>query len=341
MFNRILLPLDGSALAERAIPHAEHFAHIFEANILLLHVLEPDAHPQDSHALDPLRWHIRKADAHAYLQGIAARIRKNLGEDYLNGAAEEKSRVGYALREGKTAENIVDFAHAENVDLLVISTHGSNGVSRWNVSSVASKVINSIYVHILVVRSYDQIKRDDTQNLYHRILIPLDNSRRAEFALPVGIALTRWGAIIPTSGVFSKKHRLVLVDILKPPEIPLSKPYPLEIRKLTEHLMQLNRRLVNNYINELKERLQIECEIHVFEDEGVSARIQELAGKDHIDLVVLSAHGYAGQFIGPFGTITRDYIEHGTRPVLVLQDLPRSQVQPSAAQIVAEKSGRR
>jgi nucleotide-binding universal stress UspA family protein len=202
-------------------------------------------------------------------------------------------------------------------------------------------VINSIYVHILVVRSYDQTQRDHTQTLYHRILIPLDNSRRAEFALPVGIALTRWDAILPTSTVVTKKHRLVLVDILKPPEIPLSKPYPLEIRKLTEQLMQVNRRLVNNYINDLKERLQIECETHLFEDEGVSARIQELAGKDHIDLVVLSAHGYTGQFIGPFGAITRDYIEHGTRTVLVLQDLPRSQVQPTAAQIVAEKSGRR
>jgi nucleotide-binding universal stress UspA family protein len=341
MFNRILLPLDGSALAERAIPHAEQFARIFGAGILLLHVLEPDGHPENSHTLDPLSWQIRKAEAYAYLQGIAASIRKNLGENQRKGAAETKSRVEYALREGKTAENILDFAYEENVDLLVLSTHGSSGISRWSISSVASKVINSIYVHILIVRSFDQAQPDDTRALYRRILIPIDTSRRAEFALPVGIALTRWDQANPVSESSGEKHQLILVDILKPPEVPLSKPYPLEIRKLTEQLMQANRRFVNDYINELKERLQIECETYMFEDEKVSARIQELAGKDHIDLVVLSAHGHSGQFIGPFGTITRDYIEHGSRPVLVLQDMPRSQVQPTAAQIVAEKSGRR
>ena len=75
--------------------------------------------------------------------------------------------------------------------------------------------------------------------------------------------------------------------------------------------------------------------------DGVAAAIHELASKDDIDLVVLSAHGYSGQFIWPYGTVTRNYIEHGTKPVLIIQDVPRSQVQPTAAQIAAEKSGSR
>jgi len=341
MFNRILLPLDGSALAERAIAHAEQFARIFGASILLLHVLEPEVHLEGMPALDPLSWQIRKAEAHAYLQWIAARIRNNLGENPGKGAAEKSIRVNYALREGKTAENIVDFAHEENVDLLVISTHGSSGISRWNISSVANKVINSIYTHILIVRSCDPSQQDDARILYPRILMPIDSSRRAEFALPAGIALTQWGAAQPISDFLTKKYQLVLVDILKQPEVHLSKPYPREVTKLTEQLMQVNRRFVNKYINELKERLPIECEVHILENDGVAAGIWELADKNNIDLVVLSAHGYTGRFIGPYGTVTRDYIEHGSKPVLVLQDMPHSQVQPAAAQNVAEKLGRR
>ena len=81
---------------------------------------------------------------------------ENLGEISLMGENEKKSRVDYSIREGKTAENIVDFAHAENIDLLVISTHGSGGLSRWNISSVTQKVINLVYLPVLIVRAFNQ-----------------------------------------------------------------------------------------------------------------------------------------------------------------------------------------
>jgi nucleotide-binding universal stress UspA family protein len=143
------------------------------------------------------------------------------------------------------------------------------------------------------------------------------------------------------SDLSTENPKLVLAAIIKPPEIPIPKPYPLEIGLLSEQLMQVSRNAVSNYLNEMKERLPVECETRVVENDGVSSAIQELAGEDDIDLVVLSAHGYTGQLIWPYGTVTRNYIEHGTKPVLVIQDVPRSQVQPTAAQIAAEKSGRR
>ena len=129
MFTRILVPLDGSPLAEVVLPHAELFARIFGASIHLLRVLEPISYHENPAAVDPLRWQIHKAEAEAYMQGIASRVRKNLGEKSIIGEDENMSRVGYSVREGKAAENIVDFAHTENIDLLVISTHGSSGLS--------------------------------------------------------------------------------------------------------------------------------------------------------------------------------------------------------------------
>jgi nucleotide-binding universal stress UspA family protein len=90
----------------------------------------------------------------------------------------------------------------------------------------------------------------------------------------------------------------------------------------------------------MKERLPVECETCVVESDGVPSAIQELATRDDIDLVVLSAHGYTGQ-LTPYGTVTRNYMEHGTKPVLVIQDVPLSQVQPTAAEIAAEECGRR
>jgi len=80
MFNRILVPLDGSALAERAIPHAEEFARIFDSRIILLQVLDPTSFHENPNPVDPLSWQIRKAEADMYMQGIAARIREELKE---------------------------------------------------------------------------------------------------------------------------------------------------------------------------------------------------------------------------------------------------------------------
>jgi nucleotide-binding universal stress UspA family protein len=191
MFKRILVPLDGSPLAEQAIPHAELFARIFGSKIILLQVLEPTSYHENPKAVDPLTWQIRKAESDMYLQGLALRIQKNLGENLQNKNGKTKNRVDYVIREGKIAENIVNFAHSEKIDLLVISSHGSGGLSRWNISSVTQKVINLIYLPVLIVRAYTQPNLNEGLNFYRRILLPIDSSRRAECSLSAGIELAR------------------------------------------------------------------------------------------------------------------------------------------------------
>jgi nucleotide-binding universal stress UspA family protein len=104
--------------------------------------------------------------------------------------------------------------------------------------------------------------------------------------------------------------------------------------------MEVSRLSVNNYLREMRERLPVDCENVVVENSSVSSAIQELADQDEVvDLVVLCAHGYTGRSTWPYGTVTRNYLEHGTKTVLVIQDLPRSKVQPSAAELACEKSG--
>lgn len=73
MFNRILVPLDGSKLAERALPHAEQFARIFGSNIVLLQVLDPISYHENPNPVDPLSWQIRKAETDIYMQGGGCR----------------------------------------------------------------------------------------------------------------------------------------------------------------------------------------------------------------------------------------------------------------------------
>ncbi len=361
MFNRILVPLDGSTLAERAIPHAEQFARIFQSTIVLLQVLDATSFHENPNPVDPLSWQIRKTEADIYMQGIAAHIRENLksSTDDTTGSTTKgeyvgKQRVEYSILEGKTAENIVNFAQSENIDLLVISTHGSGGLSRWNISSITQKVIDLVYLPILIVRAYDPPVIENARVYYRNILLPIDSSRRAECSLSAAITLAG-GANpkepasnsieelsnhdLPDAAPHSTK--LILAAVVPPPEIPIPIPYPVEIDRLSSQLMDVSRQAVITYLNEMKSRLPVKCESCLVEGKNVSSAIRDLVIQEEIDLVILCAHGYTGESSWPYGSVARNYMEHGIKPVLIIQDVPRSRVQPTAAEIAAKTSGRR
>jgi nucleotide-binding universal stress UspA family protein len=379
MFTRILVPLDGSALAERAIPHAQQFARIFGGKIILLQVLDPSSYQDQLTAVEPLHWQLRKAEGELYLRELVRRISDQVGAT----AADGSDRVEYAIREGKTAENIVDFARETNADLLVISTHGAGGLSRWETSSVIHKVVTNIYIPVLVLRSYRTCEDETRMAVYQRILMPVDSSRRAECSLPAGIALmqtpqvpvtalpvveeltrmqspdnaspeteaSRQAAIAqaaPTQAPSPSadqqpmlEGRLLLAAVIRPPELPVSPPYPEDLERMSEQFLQISRQAVNQYLVELKQRLPVEASTHVLVNNSVTEAIHQLAEEEDVDLVVLCAHGQTGRFNWPYGSVAQHYIDHGTRPVLVIQDVPRSQVRPTVAEQAAQKHGRR
>jgi nucleotide-binding universal stress UspA family protein len=289
-------------------------------------------------------------EADIYMQGVTSRLYKELVDEtpankVLKNESDEVNnpRVEYSILEGKTAESIINFAHSEQIDLLIISTHGSSGLSRWNMSSVTQKVIDMIYLPVLVIRSYNQSEVERTQRSYSRILLPIDSSRRAECSLSAGIALARGE---PRKTIKNEKNivttKLILAAVIKPPEIPIPEPYPENIEKLSEQLMQVSRQAVNSYLLEMKARLPVESDSYVVENNNVFSAIQELAEQDEaIDLVILCAHGHTGLATWPYGTVTRNYLEQGSKNLLIIQDLPRSKIKPSAAEIAFEKSGGR
>jgi len=356
MFKRILVPLDGSSYAERALPHAEEFARIFGATIVLLRVLEPSPQHDKPLPVDPLNWQIRKSQAEQYLNNIAQQIQGRLNELIGNNedSNPERKLVEYTLLEGKPSENIVYFAHENNIDLVVISTHGWGGLSRWNISSVTQKVINLIYLPVLMVRAYEQLPLDNPKVYYQRILMPFDNSRRAECILAAAMKLasvsfpsesTNLAGDLPSDKDESKsgltQTTIILATIIKRPELPIQEPYPPETNKVLEELMQLSHQSAQAYLGNIKAQFSGNCEIRIQENNNVVAALSKIAEEEKIDLIVLCAHGNTGHSDCPYGSISRSLLEDGTTPVLVIQDVPRSRVVPTAAEIAAEKSGRR
>src|SRR5260221_4641478 len=129
MLDHILVPLDGSALAESALAHAIALALAFNSQLTLLRVVDQSAASQ---SIDPLDWHIEKTEADSYLDSIVARL------DTYHLSAEK------VLLEGRAASLIVDFARNRNIDLIVLSTHGKSGLDNWPMGSIVQKVILSL-----------------------------------------------------------------------------------------------------------------------------------------------------------------------------------------------------
>ena len=116
MIKHILAPLDGSNLAECILPHTQAVASAFSARITLLHVLEVPHVQGSEQVIDPLDWHLKKREAEAYLDHIAARLREN------------NLQVEEVILEGLPAECVIDFAKSNDMDLIVLSTHGKSGL---------------------------------------------------------------------------------------------------------------------------------------------------------------------------------------------------------------------
>jgi nucleotide-binding universal stress UspA family protein len=320
MFEKILLPLDGSTMAERSTPHAIEFARIFNSKILVLHGLESETSTQRIVHTEPLNWQLHKAKTELYLHKIANQIRSSLNLPELDDESDGEGRVTVTILEGKVAENIVDFAHKEDIDLLVISSHGSSGLSRWNLNSVTTKVVNLIYKPVLIIRGYAVEGADLIQPRYERILLPIDCSRRSECSLNAGFTIAK-----------NYQSHLILASVIKPPEISAIDPYNQELQLLNNQFMDLSRKTVQRYMDELSQRFGMENEIRILEDHSIVQAIINLANEERVDLLIFCAHGHTGELSWPFGTVARSFIEYSTKPVLVIQDLTHLDVLPTDA----------
>jgi nucleotide-binding universal stress UspA family protein len=114
----------------------------------------------------------KKAEAGAYLEKQMIRFQE------IGLSVESK------LMEGQAADNIVLFVHQNNVDLIVLSSHGRSGLSGWNVSSVVQKTNLRAYTSVMIVRAYHPIAPTQEESGYRRLLVPIDGSLRAECVLP-------------------------------------------------------------------------------------------------------------------------------------------------------------
>jgi nucleotide-binding universal stress UspA family protein len=321
MFAKILVPLDRSALAECVLPHAIALARCLDAQVMLLHVLSRPDKQDRLRAVDPLEWQLRRAEAESYLQGVCLRIKEA-------GVACEAQ-----VNDGDAAERIVNCARDNAVGLVLIASHGQSGLSSWGVSSVAQKVIVRANTSLMIVRAYQPAQADIAALSYQRVLVPLDSSTRAEGVLPLAAALAR----VPDTQV-------LLAHVVQRPPMPRRTPLSREDSELADRIVERNFTEAGRYLEVVRTQLPATMiETRLLIGNQVAGALHELIDQEHIDLVLLSAHGYSGQMQWPFGGLVASFVAYGTSNLVIFQDAPVEQaaLTRSQAAFAAQNDGRR
>ncbi len=148
MYEKIMVPLDGSELAECVLPHVEGLikgCHV--SNVVFVRVVEPITAPVGIGNVYIGREESRERES----------TRKSAVKDYLNQTVDRLKHEGTELHSevlvGRVADSLADYTEKNDIDLILIATHGRSGVTRWVRGSIADKILRSSNAPVLMVRA--------------------------------------------------------------------------------------------------------------------------------------------------------------------------------------------
>ncbi len=289
MYKRILIPLDGSALSESALPYAEAIARASAARIVLARVALDHGLPGVDLGEEDQFKVLR--DAEAYLQGVADALARR-------GVAAE-----IAASYGQPAGMLLSEAEIQGVDLIVMATHGRSGLGRFLFGSVADEIVRRGSLPMLLTpANCDHFLPTDRQP---RILVTLDGSTRSEEVLPAA------GQMADALG--ASLLLLEVTDLL--PALPLG-PRRDETGRLSSARDQ-----VEGHLERLAAELRAgrrTVEIEVVAGKAAPTIVSE-AHAQRADMIAMATHGRGGLARLVLGSVATATLQRAGLPMLLLR----------------------
>jgi len=318
MFRRILVPLDGSALAEQAIPMAGRIARATGGSVVLLQAITPPVEYGNGTFLlqSPFTMvnevlHDDLAEATHYLERVAA-------SSHLIGVATEVEALY-----GSAAEMIFSAAHAKNIDLIVMCSHGDTGLKRWVLGSVSQKVAWHTPVPVLVLHQHAVtagLHPSIEQPL--KVLVPLDGSALAKAALKPAAQLA---AALSAPG----QGAIHLVRVVK------SDTLPGEILDPTtkEHLLHKAKTYLSSVTEHLRDGIAAELKVAVtwsvaLDTNAAEAIIRVAENDEDVEgagsfggcgFIALATHGREGLQRWAMGSVAERVLAGTKLPVFIVR----------------------
>lgn len=317
MFRRIVVPLDGSCLAEWALPHAINLTRAFDIRLVLIRVIQQNGNGYDHYPADPVACDAMQVESAAYLDSVASRL----------GALGLHPET--ATLEGEPVDQIINFARSDNRTLLIMTSHGVGGVSQYMLGSVAHKAILQAHVSFLLVRAFTDQYNALSEAHYNRVSVPLDGSSRSECVMPIVEMVAHHNEsqvdLISIVPALDHHYQIARDD----PRLGTVKELEAEFTaRIEQYLTRISERLKN-------EGLHVQLSVEV-QDSTISA-LWEKTSKDHSDLVVMAAHGKTCISHWPLGALPLNALVYGETPLMVIQDLEPHEIDLTFAEKAARE----
>ena len=307
----MLVPLDGSELAEVVFTYAKELAGRLSLDVTLLHVCSPT-----EQELAPMHRSYTEHMAGIVKLQVEA-IQKKVGIQPGGKAVEVRGELAV----GYPAEEILSYADENDIDLILMSTHGRSGIRRWAMGSVADKVLRASKVPVWLVRAGipEEVVYDKWTS--RTILVPLDGSELAESVLPhvEAVAKQRGAEIVD----------VILLRVCEPPIISSDYPeaiMPLSWEEHVEQQMALCKRASEKYLASVEKRLK---------DAGLKVRSEALVGKPPLgnpaneiidyanrnpfNLIVMATHGRSGISRWAYGSVAARVLLGVSSPLFLVR----------------------
>jgi nucleotide-binding universal stress UspA family protein len=298
MLKTILVPLDGSALADRALPVALALAAKCDGRTVLVRAALAHTLP----GVDPTE---------AQVRAIAE------AEDHLAVAAGRLTAQGHAVETavpyGEPADAIIEEIQIRRPDLVVMASHGRSGLGRWVYGSVADAVLRRAEVPVVLVPAAGE--QPWPTNRAPRILVPLDGSDLAAEALGPASELARQFAA-----------ELVLLSVIQPPTYAYAEGFDYVVFEPEEE-----RAAVAGDLEAIAERLRGDgLTVSIRTAVGFApATIAEIGREERIDLIVMATHGRGGLARLVLGSVATGTLQRAGLPVLLVRP---ANVHPASAE---------
>jgi nucleotide-binding universal stress UspA family protein len=310
MFKRILVPLDGSARAESAIPVAARIARAYGATITLLRIAETPV--EYGPYLAPPASYAKEA-----IEADLAQLR-----EYLDKAAQAEALVGIDVEKkalfGAVAPTIIAAAQAYHTSLIVMCSHGYTGFKRWMLGSVADKVARHAPVPIFVLREGAPMPAIELKQPV-RALVALDGS-------PLSEAVFEPVAYLVAGLAYSTSHQGEL-RLLRVVDLPFTTGRTRSQTNIDSMSKEQAVLIAQEYLKSLTARLDegglanldITVKTEVESDPDIAEAIIKQAEGGQVDMIAMATHGRGGMQHFVMGSVTERVLHHSKLPLLIVR----------------------
>jgi nucleotide-binding universal stress UspA family protein len=314
MFERILVPLDGSDRAEQAIPVAARIARTSGGSIVFVRVVLPPVEfgtyaADGTVALEPGVFERQFTEATDYLAGLVTTYARELAD----------VKVVTEAITGAVSPTIYTVARLEHVDLVIICSHAATGLKRWMFGSVAQEAVRRSPVPVLVLHENGMLPVASETIHPLRTLVALDGSALAETALEPAVEL----ASVLAPSAQAALHLLRVIDL---PSVegkirnPIAIEYDAIIRKDARHEAEI---YLKEVTDRLRERLaDVKVTItssHVISTDIAGTIIKQAEQEDGYSLIAVTTHGRSGLRRLMMGSVTEHILRNTNLPLLVVR----------------------